>query len=616
MHAERDDATRWKHKYYNSLDEIERKERGWEEAQQTLYTGLGRLALAAYGTEPKLDRMLDGLREALRARRDLRRIDSMIGKIQETASLHQSHVKKRTEDPGLFALQVIEAVPFPRPLNRQARRLKKRVAGHEIPLADAGKELATLIGAALRAPGADADTEHPESSGEPRPRNPLRRLLGGRATENPPQAPDPYDVLGRLLARLELPAPLATPLATLRKRLEDAIPPGTDEQLLDEIAALISRATAAPRAAPDRGDTVSEGDGTASESGPLPGPLREVLLGLIEQIDPPPESQERLEALKTRVSGRLDVSDFAGVLACVAGMIGELRAELRGERLGVQLFLAGLSERLGDLDRALATSREDHGASLEGSRALQTGVADEVDGLRESVAQAADIDSLRHLVERRLVTISSHVQHHLDGEMQRNSTANERIDRLEGELRETRAASEELRRRVDEAQERASRDGLTGALNRAAFDERLTAEHARARRHANSLSLLFWDLDHFKSINDTWGHQAGDRVLEHVTELLRKDLRESDCLARYGGEELVILLPETPLDGALKVAEKLRRLVADTHFHYQSDRVPVTISCGAAELHPDESAAELVKRADAALYQAKEAGRNRCRAAA
>jgi diguanylate cyclase (GGDEF)-like protein len=155
---------------------------------------------------------------------------------------------------------------------------------------------------------------------------------------------------------------------------------------------------------------------------------------------------------------------------------------------------------------------------------------------------------------------------------------------------------------------------LTKLTNYQRFQEVLDEEMYRAKRYKFPLTLLMVDLDHFKKVNDTLGHLAGDHVLRETSELLRKSLRKSDIAARYGGEEFAVLLPETPQEGAFILAERLREKLAAMSFNYGDQVIFVTMSVGIAVYSPktDSSNADLIKKADTALYRAKEEGRNRC----
>lgn len=169
------------------------------------------------------------------------------------------------------------------------------------------------------------------------------------------------------------------------------------------------------------------------------------------------------------------------------------------------------------------------------------------------------------------------------------------------------------RKRVEHALEQlAQHDPLTGAANRRHFFERAAEELARARRHGDALSLVMLDLDHFKRINDHWGHAAGDRVLQAFAAGVRSLLRREDLFGRIGGEEFVVLLPATGPEGALLLAERLRGDTEGLELEENGERVSVTTSAGVATLGAgDASMDALLQRADEALYAAKRAGRNR-----
>jgi diguanylate cyclase (GGDEF)-like protein len=162
---------------------------------------------------------------------------------------------------------------------------------------------------------------------------------------------------------------------------------------------------------------------------------------------------------------------------------------------------------------------------------------------------------------------------------------------------------------------RARRDGLTGAMNRASFTHHARREIDQHRGKESTVSLLFVDVDHFKHINDTYGHETGDQVLKRIIRLARGCLRSDDTVARWGGEEFVVLLPATDLNGALLIAEKIRQRIGAEHFDAFASGLQVTVSIGCAEIISSEELDELVARADHALYEAKHLGRNQTVAA-
>ncbi len=167
-------------------------------------------------------------------------------------------------------------------------------------------------------------------------------------------------------------------------------------------------------------------------------------------------------------------------------------------------------------------------------------------------------------------------------------------------------------RRFQQACRDADCDSLTGIYNRRHFEQTLHVEIQRHRRYRQDMSLLMLDIDYFKKINDTLGHQAGDSVLRNVSGLISETIRQADYCARYGGEEFVILLPHTDSDNAQLLADRLRRAIEKHAFAHDGKRFTVTASLGVASLAPggEKSAADLAHEADLALYQAKRSGRN------
>jgi diguanylate cyclase (GGDEF)-like protein len=189
-------------------------------------------------------------------------------------------------------------------------------------------------------------------------------------------------------------------------------------------------------------------------------------------------------------------------------------------------------------------------------------------------------------------------------------------------LREIRIQKEELELRVQERtasleaaverlNELASTDYLTGIINRRHFQDVAQRELVRLGRYGNSASLILFDLDHFKQVNDRYGHEAGDAVLRDVVGEVQEVVRPMDMFGRYGGEEFLILLPDTGAEIARQVAERMRRKVEESHSVYRGQQIRVTISLGIAQWNGRDDLSELIRQADSALYQAKKAGRNR-----
>lgn len=176
---------------------------------------------------------------------------------------------------------------------------------------------------------------------------------------------------------------------------------------------------------------------------------------------------------------------------------------------------------------------------------------------------------------------------------------------------EAEARIAEMQRQLDEASYLMRHDQLTGAMNRRGLEEAFTKEAARARRYGRALSVALLDLDNFKRLNDTFGHKTGDEALMHLATIVRQNLRPQDTLARHGGEEFVLLYPDTPLEHAQQAVVRLQRELTRNFFLAEDKKILITFSAGVAEWNPAETIEAVLQRADGAMYQAKQTGKNK-----
>jgi diguanylate cyclase len=185
------------------------------------------------------------------------------------------------------------------------------------------------------------------------------------------------------------------------------------------------------------------------------------------------------------------------------------------------------------------------------------------------------------------------------------------VDAARSELKGTREQLNDVHRRLEQFQSMALTDPLTGIPNRRGLGAALSREISRARRHGGDLCLALLDIDHFKRVNDQYGHGVGDRTLQHLANVIKPAIRETDVLGRFGGEEFVLVLPDTPLPGAEFTLNRLLRLLERTPLTLPEAELRVCFSAGLAQWCDGESGEHLIERADRAMYAAKRAGRGR-----
>jgi len=215
----------------------------------------------------------------------------------------------------------------------------------------------------------------------------------------------------------------------------------------------------------------------------------------------------------------------------------------------------------------------------------------------QKIRQTKNIHSIIETLEEALLeTRALHTANEMAVARQQVAHAEQRIERLKGEL-------ELVSRLVRE-------DQLTRALNRRGLEDALKLEVARAARTDSPLCIAMIDIDNFKSLNDAHGHQAGDKVLVHLVDIIQDTLRTNDLIGRYGGEEFLVLLPGSPLEAACEVMQRLQSQLAQKPVVWENQELRVTFSVGVATLRPAETEPALIGRADKALYQAKSNGKN------
>lgn len=409
------------------------------------------------------------------------------------------------------------------------------------------------------------------------------------------------------------PAPLPTPLAEVPPVVAPALE--NPDELMPEAP---TQALPAPALPPAELDEPLEGADVADAQYALPDSpepsyssvakhIEDTLLGLLGDLTLPERHRPQAEAMCERLRNGLNWYELLPILDDLAVLMLAITDTGQHE---FEAYLQRLNDRLESFQSSLQAASEDHAENLSASREMDTQIREQVDGLQSSVKEADDLEGLKQVLENHLEGLLGTMDHHRQQRDQREQEVSARLKSLADRVALMEQDAQVVRENLEEQRQKALIDPLTGLPNRAAWSERLEHEVAQWQQHGNSLLLAMLDLDHFKRINDNYGHLAGDRVLKLIASVLRKRLRGGDFIARFGGEEFVLLVPNTSLAAGAKLAEALRLAIEACPFHFKGEPVTVTVSIGLTAFKPGEHSDLVLKRADQALYRAKNSGRN------
>ncbi len=386
--------------------------------------------------------------------------------------------------------------------------------------------------------------------------------------------------------------------------------------LVEALAELVGKSLE-PRPAIDQGQQDSHAklkiaSETIAESAPK---LHEIFTHLIHMLEFPKQIRAQADVIIERMSRGVSADQVSMYLAEIVDLVLQTRLLMQAEKREMERFLERLSDQLSDIDGYLMNQEISERQTKELREKLSDSLDDEVRVIETTLHEASDLETFKSAIQVRLDAIHGHLAEERKLEVERVQKAEAEIQRLQARLKATEQVTAELCEKLTEEREQAIRDPLTGLYNRIAYEERLHQEIKRWQRYQTPLSLVILDIDHFKKVNDNYGHKTGDRLLKFLADALHSHIRETDMLVRFGGEEFVLLASDTSGENALILAEKLRETVQRCNFYFAGERIPISISCGVSSVTEGDTVEDFFERADKALYKAKAEGRNRCLAA-
>ena len=628
------DADHWKEKYLDSIQHQDDREAEWQTRFELLRRSLTRTSMAAEGQDQRLDTCLHELRTLLRQDNCDQALNELTPRLEKAMLDNEQRRHERIAQIALSLRHMAEQLrelPNAHSLRRNLKRFCKQLddrLGRWAELQRIVHELESLQQQILQTP----DT--------PPPRTLLQRLLGlhpvpttasgfsASAPDSPALNRSPAAPVGAATEvddedEDELPTATTTPTPPEDKpAVTEPEPTNAPSTPLIPTAPLALAVTPEPSSTdfigplpaatvPILAELNWESDTEPSNEPPpyssVAVHIEGILLSLLEDLHLPEQWQPQAESLQRRITRGLNWYELVPVLEDLATL-------LRGLPLFDHQFedyLKQLNQRLSLMQETVLRVQNGRTQQNQTTEAFEVSLRQQVRSLQTSVDQATDLSSLKQVVEERLDHLLSAID-----DYQRQSQANEQrltesLNQLGDRLTGMESVAVELRGHLEEQQRKAQFDPLTGLPNRTALSERLKREIERWQQRGDSLLLAILDVDHFKRINDTYGHLAGDRVLKILAHRWQEQLRASDFLARYGGEEFILLMPSTPLATGLQVLEQLRTTIEACPFHFKGERLQITVSAGLTAFAKDCSEEQVFEAADQALYQAKHAGRNR-----
>jgi diguanylate cyclase (GGDEF)-like protein len=341
--------------------------------------------------------------------------------------------------------------------------------------------------------------------------------------------------------------------------------------------------------------------------------IQSIFTGLISEFDHDfgEEYSLRLASLRAKVGQGTQIEDFVALRDDIINLAQTYNQMINDERSLVTEFISEIGAGLVEVERQYLDTMNQTDQNQSENTKFNSMLENHVEDMKKSAQLSTTLADFVGLVMSRLASIRTALE-----EKRRNEALSQ--ERLREEMESLNQNLNRMKKEVDEVHEKRKAlekeiliDPLTGVANRRALRERLKNELYRFQRYRQFFSMLLFDVDDFKVINDRHGHWAGDRCLKEIIKRIKPILRETDFIGRWGGDEFLVIFPGTDLNNATAVAERLRKLIENTRFVYHKQEISFSVSIGATEiLDSDQSQETVFNRVDKAMYKAKKRGRN------
>ncbi|WP_028774642.1 GGDEF domain-containing protein [Shewanella waksmanii] len=336
--------------------------------------------------------------------------------------------------------------------------------------------------------------------------------------------------------------------------------------------------------------------------------LAHELAQMISEIEFRKDQRDQVLVVKDTLTDDIEVESLIDAYQTILSLLLE---NIALEKSASQEFLYALNDALSAVREVVSDSYNNNQRSFQLKKQLNREINSRVDNVGDAIIDIDDIHSLKSQVTEQLASLRTALGRKEALEQREQALLRKSMETMRTELNELSREANTYKERLFEQQKLNLLDTLTQLPNRAALEERMEQEYRNHQRHKQPLWVAVADIDHFKSINDTFGHSTGDKTLQVISMALKNSLRETEFVARYGGEEFVMLIPDVSATDIDQLLNRVREKVKNIPFKFKNQRITVTVSIGAAQIMNNELINETFERADAALYKAKHESRDR-----
>jgi diguanylate cyclase len=552
--------TDWKSKYQDVLDDLEARELEWTQIEELLRKTIGRLSIAGRGLDERLDKQLRIIQALSREKLD-QKLAAALSKLSEIlASLEDTQIgdaKQRRSDPIMLMLELLQNIHFSATQRGQLKAICSELLvsvanGHDRDSVSVYiQKLSSLINENFD--NIDSDSKS------------ARIVL-------------------QLLDLLDLGEPQGE---QIREQFR-----GTREFREQELMLLANSINA-------------QVNSSAKSSS-----IDQVMTTLLERLAIVQGINGAAQKIQARVDEGFDEDQWPETLNDIVTSISDSLKNLDHEKRELEGFIVKVTAQLGEVTQVVSEDQREQQSNHADGLALQSFVQEGMGLIQKNVQSTNDLQEMKLEICKNVDEISDGVDDYAERFNQHHEATAERNLKLTEQLSQMEQETQELQVMLMENRAKLLYDALTGVYSRMAYDERIAQELARWTRYQTPFSYVILDIDHFKRVNDTYGHNAGDKALKLVAQMMLKYVRQSDYVFRIGGEEFVLLLTSTSVDNAATMVEKMRAGIAASSFHFKGEPINLTLSAGITETRINDDVEVIYERADKALYKAKNSGRN------